>query len=359
MPSKAEPIDGIHVLRAVAAIMVVAHHARHSVPGSENWPLFGSSGVDIFFVISGYVMALTTQGSITTGQFLIKRFVRIVPLYWLATLYTSRRGPFSLDLLKDALFIPRLNDNWPGWIAPHLQQGWTLNCEMMFYLIFAIAMLVGRWRYFTILAVLGLMPLLSSLPGVAAEFYGNSIVWEFGFGILLFRFLGKFPHWPRSAYLGLVAVGFLLLALLYDQSPRPLTQGLPALLIVWASFKACKGWLKCQPLILLGDASFAIYLFHWASFGAMKPIARVIQNPDLLMVGHILTGIVAGVIIHLAVEKPVTRLVSSWLGLRRVPAALPPEESPDTTQLHRGLPEIAIATGDPQHKDRVDPHVTD
>ena len=313
------------MLRGVAAVMVVVHHARLSVPGSDAWPAFGASGVDIFFIISGYVMMLTTQGSIGPGKFLLKRIARIVPLYWLATIWTARRVSPDLDLVKDGLFIPHYNHDITNWISPMLQQGWTLNYEMLFYLIFAVAMAVGKtYRHFLILVTLALMPLLAFLPGVAAEFYGNSIVWEFGFGILLFMLASRstFKR-SRLIYLAIIAGGFALLALGYDHSPRALAQGFPALIIVWASFGACQGWLQSRALVLLGDASFAIYLFHWASFGAMKPIARIIHDPNLLMLGHIATAIIAGVAIHLIIEKPVTRVVSRWLGLRSAPEALP------------------------------------
>src|SRR6516162_6435510 len=91
-------IDGIQYLRAVAALMVVAHHARHYFPQGDQWSTFGSRGVDIFFVISGFVMAHSTQGyradanrRFQSERFLAKRFIRVVPLYWLALLWTSKR----------------------------------------------------------------------------------------------------------------------------------------------------------------------------------------------------------------------------------------------------------------------------
>ena len=89
------------------------------------------------------------------------------------------------------------------------------------------------------------------------------------------------------------------------------------MLIVWASFKACEGWLRLRPLALLGNASYAIYLFHWASFGAMKPIAARIgaEHIHILMVLHILCATVAGVLIHLLIEK---RLSAGANGLLRV-----------------------------------------
>ena len=116
--------------------MVVVHHATHSVPGA-HWMPFGGAGVDIFFVISGYVMAHTTQnlpsGQDSASRFIRKRIARIVPLYWLAILWVTRRTPPDLNLLRDFFFIPHYNAQYPTLINPILVQGWTLNYEMLFY----------------------------------------------------------------------------------------------------------------------------------------------------------------------------------------------------------------------------------
>ena len=181
MPTQSKPalnpagnIEGIQILRAVAALMVVLHHARLSVPGSDAWPSFGAAGVDIFFVISGFVMAYTTSivssrpvaevastGLLAkAGKFLRKRVVRVVPLYWLALLWTSRRdlmhAHIGTDLVKDFLFLPHPNNVFHSWLAPTLQQGWTLNYEAFFYILFAVAILFGAARNRVVLSTLGL-----------------------------------------------------------------------------------------------------------------------------------------------------------------------------------------------------------
>src|SRR6185437_12097274 len=99
----------------------------------------------------------------------------------------------------------------------------------------------------------------------------------------------------------------------YEHEPRAFYAGLPALLIVWASFKACEGWLRWRLLALPGDASYATYLFHWASFGAMKPVAAIIGTDHvfLLVVLHILTATFSGIAIHLLIEGRLTRL-AKW-----------------------------------------------
>lgn len=322
-------IDGLQVLRGVAAMLVVLHHARLSVPGSDYWPAWGASGVDIFFVISGFVMALTTEqlpGGCVKERFfearlfLRKRIARIVPLYWLAILWTTRRDLPGLNLVKDFLFIPHWNGQISNWVAPIVQQGWTLNLEMFFYAVFAASMLFGSLRVIVLTGALVVTPPLAKLFGgdIVSNFYGNDIIYEFGFGVLLQRALW-FPNWPRFVFLALMVIGFGLLAIGYEHGPRCLMQGLPALLIVWASFKACEGWLRWKLLALLGDASYAIYLFHWSSFGIMKPIVVYAGEDHVvaLMVLHMLVAAVSGAAIHLLVERRITRFSQHVLGLRR------------------------------------------
>jgi exopolysaccharide production protein ExoZ len=203
-------------------------------------------------------------------------------------------------------------------IAPIVQQGWTLNYEMFFYALFGVAILFGPKRLFVILSALVAIPfigLIVSPENVVSKFYTHNIVLEFGFGVVLQHYLTRFPEWKRSAYLTLMGIGFVLIAIGHNQEPRALAQGLPALLIVWCSFKACEGALKLPFVGLLGEASYAIYLFHWSSFGVMKPVTRLI-GPDqvaLLMLGHVAVGIGAGLAIHLLLEKRLTALASRLL----------------------------------------------
>jgi exopolysaccharide production protein ExoZ len=322
-------IDGIQVLRAVAALMVVLQHAKFSVSGSENWPVFGGAGVDIFFVISGFVMAYTTQqlsdikpsDSLSEASiFLRKRIARIVPLYWLALFWATRRDMPDLNLLKDFFFLPHWNALFLGSINPILLQGWTLNYEMFFYVLFAVAMLFGSRRNVLLIGTLIVLPFAALLmidgsADVVGRFYSNDIILEFGFGVLLHLAIAKwdFPAWPRIAYLGLMLFGFAWLIAGYGHEPRSIDQGLPSILIVWSSIPACAGWLRFRILALLGNASYAIYLFHWASFGAVKPVAsHLLSYVNTLMVFHIAVATLCGVLIHLLIE---TRLSNSakWM----------------------------------------------
>jgi exopolysaccharide production protein ExoZ len=359
-------IEGIQWLRAIAALMVVTFHARYSVQGSDAWPTFGAAGVDIFFIISGFVMAHTTrrlddesgpeQRLGMGGDFLRKRLARVVPLYWVALLWTARRELMqdgaSVDLVKDALFFPRLNGSYPDMLWPVIIQGWTLNYEMFFYALFALSMLCGRRRLLVLLGGLLMLVALGLLAntsdtsltaddwtGAARRFYMDNILLEFGFGVLLQKFVShsRQPDWPRGVYMLFALLGFVLLAVGQDRWPRAVTQGLPALLIVWASLAACRG-LRSRILEKLADASYAIYLFHWASFGAVKPMAAWLGGlgafsgrsstvqVTVLMLLHIVVAVFSGLLVHAAIERPLLRVSQHVLGLRpagsptRVPA---------------------------------------
>ena len=135
----------IQALRVIAAFMVLAFHVSLEVakltPAAVLTP--GSAGVDLFFVISGFVMLYSSERLFgrpwASAQFFKRRLVRIVPLYWLATTaLVLLVAPFAgtKAVIASLLFWP-----YPAGGAPLLNVGWTLNIEMFFYLVFAAALL--------------------------------------------------------------------------------------------------------------------------------------------------------------------------------------------------------------------------
>ena len=351
---------GLQVLRAVAALMVVFHHARWSVPGSEFLPHVGEAGVDVFFIISGFVMAYTTAAihddagfqarGLAARNFFANRILRVVPLYLLALAWTIHKGYGSrftgVDILEDIFFIPHVSKESPDFLSPIVRQGWSLDYEMFFYGLFAISMMFGSARRRVLIAGLAALvgigaglalqhgipasdetlrwyPAQHNVAFVMSRFYTNNIMIEFCLGVALeavFRRYG-FPAWPRWVFGSLVLVGFGALAALHThQWPRGLTQGVPAALIVWAAIPACAG-LRLNLLESIGDASYSIYLFHWASFALLSPLmARFGTHGlgmgfvSLLVFVHVFVGTVVGVVIHRKVEKPMTRWLKRSFG---------------------------------------------
>jgi len=196
----------VQALRFLAAFMVVCCHStfytKERLLSSVEVFHLGANGVPLFFVISGFVIVLSSRKLINDKdgwrKYAIKRIIRIVPLYWLITTYKVAIMVFSAGLilhgnndfaniLKSYFFIPTLNSE--GKIRPILGVGWTLNFEMFFYLLFTIALflrlngIIFCGIIMTILTVLSFFK-TPAWP-VVLNFYADPIVINFLFGISL------------------------------------------------------------------------------------------------------------------------------------------------------------------------------
>ena len=144
-------IYNVHLLRVVAALAVVYCHIASEA--GLNLPLtFGPFGVDIFFVVSGFIIAYI--GTKTPDSFLLRRFIQIVPFYWSASLFAFlRRVVFPPTAATDqgrsaasAMFVVLhpARDRPSSGMSPTLVLGWTLNYEMYFYALLALLLLCSR-----------------------------------------------------------------------------------------------------------------------------------------------------------------------------------------------------------------------
>ncbi|MDR3576833.1 MAG: acyltransferase, partial [Anaerolineaceae bacterium] len=208
-PKKTRPsFRGLQVLRAVAAFLVVVTHSgfyasERLSKGFHFWGR-GAVGVDIFFVLSGFVMYYSSAPLLANRDgwkiFSERRLVRIVPLYWLATSVKLLVMLLAAGVVLHAklsisktifayLFIPTRDVD--KLFMPLLGVGWTLNFEMFFYLLFAVA-LASRRNIFLIVAPILLCFALASYfispDGPAITFYANPIVLDFLWGMLIAYF---------------------------------------------------------------------------------------------------------------------------------------------------------------------------
>ncbi|MFK7857999.1 MAG: acyltransferase family protein [Granulosicoccus sp.] len=253
--------DTIEVLRFFAAFAVMFVH----IPTVEK----GRFGVDAFFVISGYVMMLSTQAS--GDRFFLKRLIRIVPTYYALTIAVyliaiampallNNTTADPVHLIKSLLFIP-FDKNGIGH-APILFLGWTLNYEMYFYLLFAIALGVShQYRGLVATVLIFCIWCLCSIPDVfIARVYGDLIVFEFVLGILLYMIISlKSYRQILSIMLVLIAAVLLSDDLLGD---RFVYAGLPSVLFIGFSLMVFKGKSMPRLFVLLGGASYVLYLTH-------------------------------------------------------------------------------------------------
>jgi exopolysaccharide production protein ExoZ len=294
--------NGIQALRGIAAVMVVVHHSTlfwNRVTLAWAWTTgpqvvwSGAAGVDIFFVISGFVMAITTAR--ISGErhpardFLERRFVRIVPLYWFVT------GLFLLEfwavtefpqLKTGAEHYPQIS---PGLITRSLLLvpgnsplivgvAWSLSFEVFFYLLFALALACR------VSAVRLLTPLMLGLVLIGYFHSGSSPVFTMITGPMLLEFLAgviigsmvvhkvRFSV-PVAAVLGAIGTAVILIPyrnlfgfrIVSDTSGlRVLLWGLPAALIVFCvvALEDRFGTIWPKWMLLIGDASYSLYLIH-------------------------------------------------------------------------------------------------
>ena len=353
-------IPGIQVMRGIAAFMVVLHHSWlatvHAGSGSLG-PLqqqligVGASGVDIFFVISGFIMIHVSRdrfGQPGAGrEFLLKRAIRIAPLYWIiATGFLImwllglllRDDHFTTsDVICSYLFAPCVQ---PHGLAhnthPLLDQGWTLSYEWYFYLLFAACLAYGSLRTLLLGAPLffcAVIALVSRSPlhGPIALFLGDPLVFEFCFGLLVGFIHLRGVRIPTRAAALLLVVGAaaLLTCGLPDRDLRWLIWGIPATLIIFGTLnlpapKSAGG----RALVWLGDASYSLYLFHGIVtmtfdhyLGEGAPDLGALQKCLYIALMCVLS-IIGGALVHQLLERPVTDFLKSRHAQRgRVPAS--------------------------------------
>lgn len=338
-------IAGIQLLRALAALLVVWVHAREQFGWlPEVVPSFlGAYGVDLFFVISGFIMVVSTQGKqMSPTAFWTRRLLRIVPLYWMSTLFLLAVALTAPQLVKTVtvhwphvigslFFIPVGSPSLQGKMFPLLVPGWSLNYEMAFYLLFGLALLLPPRRRTTAMAVvLGSASVYWWLvrPDGITGFYCNPIILTFAMGMFIGEIYSRHAL-PASAIrcAGLLLMALALLAITVFVPPphRVLSAGLPAAFLVMAALSASTLVRWPSLLVKLGDASYSLYLSHVFVLAAVRAATAPLMKQE----GHALLGwsfmllavtasIVAGHVLYRLIELPTTRRLNRLLlGVRQ------------------------------------------
>ncbi|OHV78762.1 acyltransferase [Ensifer sp. LCM 4579] len=312
-------IQAIQYLRALAALAVVAFHAAEK---TGHHFVIGAAGVDVFFVISGFIMwVISARRPVTPVKFLADRARRILPIYWLATAVMVAGGLVGLfpnlvltaeHVVASLLFVPARAPS-TGEIWPVLVQGWTLNYEMFFYAVFAASLVLPRfWRlpavagFFLVLVVAGLS-LTGENPLLLT--YTRPLVLEFVAGMLIGAFWldGRLP--PLAAGVGLVVTsfgGFALIAGLRLPFDERLTGPLSVLLVLGAlSFEAHGRVPTIRILNLLGNASYSIYLWHTFAISVVAKAGTLFGlHSKISMLIATVAGTLVGIVGYLLLERP-------------------------------------------------------
>lgn len=323
----------VQLLRGFAALLVVLHHIAfkertYGVSGFD-WLHIGGSGVDLFFIISGFIMCYSTHDkNITFGKFIALRVERILPLYWFFTtvalavfivapqVVNSSGGTTSI--LDSYLLIPTGNKYL-------VQNGWTLSYEFYYYFAFSVFIFLIKDRSLRYLSTVFSLCLLATLGFVLQpedhilKFIFSSWLYEFAMGVISFYILRKYKI---GTGLGTALLSIGLALLIYKNNnmdafstfPGALSVGVP-MWLVFTGLVSLESWFKNKTNvilkfgILLGYSSYSLYLIH--PF-VLSPAAMILKKlhltvPYLFGFGMLIPALASGIIGYLYLEKPMVK----------------------------------------------------
>jgi exopolysaccharide production protein ExoZ len=356
-----DKLQFIQALRGIAALAVVCYHARIFIDGPAflqfGSRVFGTAhtGVDLFFVVSGFIMVHTTHGLAATPRagldFFLKRLVRVWPVYAIAfaAMWFITRGlpspAFNIDAthVVTALTFQPLQPHGqaPFFGYPLLHVGWTLVYEFWFYTLFAVSLLFGNFRWLALSALfVGLLVVVPIVAGHSLSFdatasYGlprmlsiaaNPMMWEFAIGVAIgLVYQTGFCIKDRGVALSMVAltVGIVLWQLWsgFRSGHGPLHAGTPMAALVFSLAMLHKNHPIAPPawMVWLGDVSFSLYLWHVLP----QMIPRQWRHPALMTGGGFFVVCIATAIIlaywsHRLIERGIAQQLRSWLEKRIV-----------------------------------------
>jgi exopolysaccharide production protein ExoZ len=318
----------LQVLRAIAAISVVICHAGIQLNYWTNttiaWSSVGAAGVDLFFVISGFIITLVSWNSFgridQIAPFLARRAIRIGFLYWLLTTIYVLANSYPLSrIVASYLLLPV-----DGWHV--ISVAWTLVYEVMFYLVFAACLVLPR--------IFGLAAVVAALIGLTFSpipFYSNPLILEFLFGIGAAVAYRDGIRLPAVASLLLIAAGFATYVVTATYPEHSVVWwGIPAAMILIGAVLAPelpsnRFW---RWFALIGDASYALYLTHlpimrFAGYMAGQTGLDFASSPFFVVAYFVIcvaSAICVALLVFKVIEEPV---LEAWKRRLRRPISVP------------------------------------
>jgi len=343
----------IQILRFLAALAVIAFHVLGAPPKGFEVPdsaltfalSYGGRGVDLFFVISGFVIFYAThRAKLTPAEFLRRRVERIVPLYFfvifvVTMLAITLPATFGTPdwytprhILKSLAFIAFTDGDMPV-----VYVGWSLEYEMYFYLATALLMALTRDVWRNIVVMFSAIALLGQIPGVAATlgncaFFADPMILEFVLGVIVGSvFVNGRIGWPMPVAAA-CAIGAVLVT---DPLSRVIVSGIPAACLVavaaWASRKRSDPSWPERALARLGDASYSIYLAQVETVSlASTAVASLFPAipPLLLLVVTSCIVVALGLALNILVERPLLKFCRRLGAPRPTTTPLTPRVQP-------------------------------
>lgn len=351
----------VQVLRGLAALLVVAFHLQiiegkygHGVAVLPRFTRFADAGVDLFFVISGFVMATIAVGSYdsiaSAKRFLVRRVWRIMPPYWFYTtlvvvLMAVSPGIANSSYQNQSILASYML--WPQAQLPVLTVGWTLIHEMYFYLMMAAMIALCREKFVPgiLLAWAGLVlsAQLAPYPDVPwMAVVSNAMTLEFIAGALVGIYWRQLPGFLARPCFAFGALAFVLMMPTLESAGvqavgpgmRTLLFGTSATLVVLGAVLSEKhGRLRTPDwLSAIGDSSYSLYLSHVFVISAMGrawSISGLNQSwwqHTLFLLVAAGTCVLVAVLAHALLERPLLRLGRRMSGRGKTPIGVQPNQ---------------------------------
>ena len=332
-------IVSIQALRALAAFSVAILHfsiVKLMLTGRASemptlLPL--ASGVDVFFVISGFIIAYISSDLFgrpyVSLSFLALRITRIVPLYWISTFLAIPILHQTHDLtsvITSLFFIP--HQTLDGSYIPINGVGWTLNFEMYFYIVFSFFLffprrtgIVGLCLFLLFSVLLGMIARPSTVVFVI---WSDPIVIEFMMGLLICILYRRGVMLPRAARLCMIPIAVCCIWFFHAPTNVPTSYrfiqwGVPSAAILASLVLKVNhdSFSRYSRIVnLLGGSSYALYLIHPLMTGVVLTsypywIAYLTVNEVLVLA--VITSVLVAVLVHLLFERPTTELLHALI----------------------------------------------
>jgi peptidoglycan/LPS O-acetylase OafA/YrhL len=359
-----DKLYSVQYLRGLAVLLVVYVHAIilqkscGTISFQQNFYFLksiGAFGVDLFFIISGFIICYISseEAGIQDFKYYIKkRFIRINPVFYVSCFFMFLClliwSPFeySLDIITKSITIFPIFDSGEEFTYPLIYVGWTLSYEWAFYLFYGIfiafSIVKGREIYlFFVYFLLFLAGFFFPVREIHYIFITNPMFLEFGAGMLIAVLYRRIKHLnvfiPFA--LGFIAIVIYVCLLFNGHGKvdeaylintgvyawhRLFVFGIPTvLLFIWILFwdrKTSTYFVRSDKLALLGDASYSIYLVHPIFFFLLYHNLKnelALINPDLLIIILVTVSAILGILYHKLVENKLIIMFNTLLTGKR------------------------------------------
>ncbi|EAA1744171.1 acyltransferase family protein [Escherichia coli] len=334
-------LESIQFLRAVAVLLVVLFHYRFDaeslIANSKIIFFNGSIGVDLFFVISGFIIYYVTdnnkKGIFESASFILKRVIRVLPPYLLISfIFVYFGNKDYIKLIQSISFIPLSNKEPPFYGYPSLVVGWSLNYEIYFYILAAIGiMFFGKCKWLVIsTSIVSLIMVLALINGnislstsvdynINSSYLSmatNSIILDFTLGVACGYLAKRDNKVSNTAVitLSIVSIAIFIMCLMgiFRSEHGPMFWGLSSFFLVLSFIELEKRSILYFPkiLIVIGNMSFSIYLVHipclvlcYYLFNNIHPLFNLDNKPLLIFLSSLIATCISSFFYYHLVER--------------------------------------------------------